>query len=103
MMAMLGVIDEISTVLQQIDQCSMTLRDLSEALRNQNICLLANIKEENIENIDAHFGYLRIAYDKEGEAPVLLLKAQFDAIKWIKDILASENVCRSLRVIRILW
>lgn len=68
---MLGVIDEIPTVLQQIDLCSMTPRDLSEALQNQNIALWqSNIKEKNIEIIDAHsFGNLRITHDQGGEAP----------------------------------
>jgi hypothetical protein len=54
------ILDEIPTVLQHVDLlCSMTpTRTFSAPLKITFICLLENIKEENIVNIDVHFGHL---------------------------------------------
>ena len=54
-------------VVQQLDLCFVITNNLSEACQHQDICLLANTSYENIENMYAHFGQLRIAYGHKEE------------------------------------
>ena len=58
------VMDEIPPVLP-VDLCGMTPCDFSRALQNQKDRLLAKVSEDDIEDIDAQFRRLRIAYQEE--------------------------------------
>ncbi len=66
--------DEIPPALP-VDLCGMTPRDFSRALQNQKDRLLAKVSEDDIEDIDAQFRRLRIAYQEETG-----LKATLDAL-----------------------
>jgi hypothetical protein len=68
------LMDEIPPVLP-VDLCGMTPRDFSRALQNQKDRLLAKVSEDDIEDIDAQFRRLRIAYQEETG-----LKATLDAL-----------------------
>ena len=59
-----AVVNEIPPVLP-VDLCSMAPRAFSAVLQKQKDRLLATVSEEDIENVDAQFRRLRIAYSED--------------------------------------
>ena len=74
------MVNEIPPVLP-VDLCSMAPPlAFSAALQKQKDCLLAKVSEEDIENVDAQFRRLRIAY-REDEGMRLRLDANHSTNK----------------------
>ena len=73
------MVNEIPPVLP-VDLCAMAPRAFSAVLQKQKDRLLAKVSEEDIENVDAQFRRLRIAYC-EDEGMRLRLDANHSTIK----------------------
>ncbi|KAI2494554.1 hypothetical protein MHU86_19969 [Fragilaria crotonensis] len=69
-----GIRNEIPPVLP-VDLCGMTPRDFAKALQHQKDRLLAKVSEEDVEDIDAQFRRLRLAYREEEGIMKLRLEA----------------------------
>ena len=74
-----AVVNEIPPVLP-VDLCSMAPRAFSAVLQKQKDHLLDKVSEEDIENVDAQFRRLRIAY-REDEGMGLQLDANHSTNK----------------------
>ena len=74
-----AAVNEIPPVLP-VDMCSMAPRAFSAVLQKQKDRLLAKVSEEDIENVDAQFRRLRIAY-REDDGMKLRLDANHSTNK----------------------
>jgi hypothetical protein len=59
-----AVVNEIPPILP-VDLCSMAPRAFPAVLQKQKDCMLAKVSEEDIEDVDAQFQCLRIAYHED--------------------------------------
>ena len=60
-----AVVNKIRPPVLPVDLCSMAPRAFSAVLQKQKDRLLAKVSEEDIENVDAQFRRLRIAYRED--------------------------------------